>query len=184
MKEIFNKLGITFNTSAVTVLTIFGNLFICFFGYRFHKFVLAFIGFILGFNFTKTLTMNMHLETNIIYLLAIVIGIFCGYLSKRIYNLGIVIVVFGLTYNGLLSVLTNYLGSYNGTIVTIVAAIFLSLTALRFIKPVIVLVTSFAGGFGFAHNLVAILKLDISYALIIGLIVFLFGLMYQFKEVE
>jgi len=190
MEEIYNNLTNEFNiaksdiglkgTSALTGLF---NLFLCFFGYRYHRFLIAVAGFIVGAEASYRMLVSVTMDSAAKMLIYIIAGLVCSLLAYSFYRLGVVVLVFVATYKIVLPLITNYVASPYSMYIAIVAGLLIGFIALRLMRPVIIIATGLSGGitavsafgtmFGFTNSTVL---------LIVGIIIAIFGILFQFKN--
>ncbi len=159
------------------ILTIIVAVLACFFGYKLNKVMLALIGFTAGYHLGTTLADVLALDGGVIVILSVIIGLIFGFVSFKLYLIGVFITCFMLTYvlcEATIDVanLKQILGLVCGVIVGVLGVIFT--------RPIIMLATSLGGAFllvdtildffGFASPIVTIVA---------GLVVALVAYKYQ-----
>ena len=132
-------------TFLLTVSLIAG-LFQCFFGYRFVKFWITLIGFILGFAAGLGVS-SLFIESRVIrYAVCVAAGMLIGFLSFKLYKAGVFIFI------GLIGALICAAALYSSELpyyiilpVCLIVFIVCGILAVKFQKPVIIVITSVSG---------------------------------------
>jgi|GEM_PF-5971809 len=190
MEEIYNNLTNEFNiaksdiglkgTSALSGLF---NLFLCFFGYRYHRFLIAVAGFIVGAEASYRMLVGVTMDSAAKMLIYIIAGLVCSLIAYSFYRLGVVVLVFAATYNIVLPLITNYVGTTYSMYIAIVAGLLVGFIALRLMRPVIIIATGLSGGLNAVSAFAAIFGYTNSTVLlVVGIVVAVLGILYQFKN--
>lgn len=166
----------------INIITIVISLVTCFFGYKLNKIIIAIFGLIIGFNLGITYLPNLLTDQTIIYIISAIIAIAVGMISYNLYLVGVFLLCALATF----TLCDNLNLSENvQMIVSIVIGLIAGILGVKFTRPIMIISTSLAGASTFTENALTLFKIqnDIL-ALIIFIIITIFGMLYQFKQKE
>lgn len=156
----------------------------CFFGYRLCRLFMSFTGFLTGAVIGGLIGSRIFDLSGALAVLCCLAGaVILSLLSYRIYQLGIFILCFGLSFTAAASFLP-----FTGDIqffLSVIAGFFVGLMALRYIRPVIIMTSAAVCGFSAAKLLITVCEhMDIytlsPYSMILIPVIILLGCLVQF----
>ena len=170
-------------TVFLIVSLIFG-LFQCFFGFRFVKFWITVLGFTLGFAAGLGVS-SLFIESQILrYAISLAAGMLIGFLSYKLYKVGVFIFIglIGAIIGGVVLYRTEITANVI-IIVCVILFIICGILAVKFQKPIIIIVTSVSGATAAANALSSLVS-DIGSVSYYPILVFLgfaaAGILLQF----
>lgn len=119
-------------------------------------------------------------NNNLLLLLQIISGIVLGSVGFKLEKLAVCIAISYLTY----ITITPYITGFEKEVMTIMhfgISLLLGILSTLFIKPILVIVSSFAGANIILHYLPLLITLDYNLLLIIAIIIGVMGVLVQFK---
>lgn len=168
------------NLDTTALITLGISLIMCFFGFKVQKFIITLAWFALGFVLADKIGGNF-LDGNTLLITKIVVGILLGSLGYKLEKLALAIAVGYLTYISIGSYIT---GVEEGVkiIIHIGGSIFAGILSTLFIKPILICITAIAGATLIRENLLIVIpSITSQIALIIAIVIGIFGLLTQFK---
>ncbi len=154
----------------------------CLFGFRLNKWLIAIVGFGLGYYLCSTGLFNMLGEGLMNFIISILVGLLTGFVSFKLYLAGIFILCFVLSYTGCISFIET--GTFS-TILSIAIGIIVGILGIWFTRPIIIISTSISGAFVIADNILPLLNLNTPIVnLMVGLIIATFAMNYQFRTTK
>ena len=178
----FNEAGTELGLKGTSVVAALFNAFICFFGYKYRKFMTAAFGFLFGFYLGVELLASQSMDSAYKLVAELAIGLICALISYSIYKLGIAIIVFTTTYSFAMTIIGSSLSSPINYLVAIIVAILIALTALAVMRPVVIVTTGIYGAFTAVSAFATIFGLTNStIILVVSIILAVLGILYQFK---
>lgn len=174
---IMNDAGVNY---AVTAAAVVVGLLVCFFGLKLIKVLGALIGFLLGASLGAIGGLMAGLTGLALVGVILGAGIVLGILSWFLYRIGIFLLVFVETMG-----LGIILGGTETPAVAVAAAVvglILAILAVRFIEPVVIIVTGLAGGFSAGMNVIDLTGIELPpwAGLAAGIVIAVIGIMVQF----
>lgn len=154
----------------------------CFFGYKLNKALITILGLILGFWLSVTYLPSIIDSQTIIYIISIIIAIFAGLISYKLYLVGIFFLCFIAAY-----ILCEPLGLTDNIqiIFGLIVGIFAGILGVKFTKPLMIISTSLSGSSIISKTLFSILNFQNNILIFIISIIFtILGITYQFKQKE
>lgn len=164
----------------INLITIIIAIVTCFFGYRLNKIIIAIMGLFIGFNLGLTYLPIIIENQTIIYIISAVIALIIGFTSYNLYLIGIFLICALAVYNicGTIGISENL-----QTIIGLIAGVIAGVLAVKFTRPIMIIVTSFSGASLITENVFNILKFtNPIITLIITLIIATLGMLYQFSQ--
>lgn len=152
----------------------------CFFGYKFSKTLLAILGFIIGYKFAMASLPSYIIESWMITTCSIIIGIILGFISYKLYLIGIFILCGVSAY-----MLSQFMGVDQSSriIIGVISGILAGILGIKFTKPLIIISTSLSGATLLLKNLFTVLNFDNNYIyMIIYIIIVTYSINYQLKQ--
>ncbi len=170
MEKIINQItNLQFNSFIVVVILFFIAMFICFNGYTVYRFVLALLGFWVGFSNVHKLIefFNLKASDKQMLFLQILFGVAFMLLCWFIRKVGIFIVVFDFIYVYLSSVIVEFIAKrfqisdriypYFSILSALAIALTVALISIKFEYSIVVIVMAWIGGFAAVNYLNQIL---------------------------
>lgn len=146
------------------------------FGYKLNKFLIAILGFIIGFNIINDIIAPMALNETLTLIIPILGALSIALISFKLYLAGVFILCFLATYY-----LCNiYLPLENLKIISVILGIILGIIGIKFTRPMIIIFTSISG----SSLLVDALNIDSYISILIIIILSVFGIYFQFKNTK
>lgn len=151
MSSIYGLLssGLSGIATALVVILIIFNLLQCFFGYKLLKLSVAIIGFIIGVSIGYALMAGTAAAQNrgwLPVLVGIIIGIILGILSFRIYLAGVFVLTACVTGSAIFGVLAvRGVNEVICWIAAVAAGILIGILAVKFTRPLTIIVTAIFG---------------------------------------
>lgn len=187
-QNLTKNMGLEINKLGIGVTSIVGlifNLFMCFFGYRFMKIIIAIIGFIAGSSIAYYFISKVSMADSLKILIAVIIGLLIASVAYALYKLGIFIMCSVLAFSVIYLVLSSSLDSTLNLLISGVAGLLIGSLAIYFVKPVTIISTSISGG---VNTIFAIFTLcnysNNTLGIILGLLLAIFGIYFQFKDTK
>ena len=152
----------------------------CFFGYKLNKGLIAILGLILGFLIGITYLPNIIIDKTLIYILSAVIAIFFGFISYKLYLVGIFFLCAIATY-----ILCENFGLTGNlqTIIGILVGLIAGILGVKFTRPLMIISTGLSGASIITEILFNILNFQNDILnFIISLIIAILGITYQFQQ--
>jgi hypothetical protein len=190
MEDIYNKFTEEFDIAkselglkGTSVIAGLFNLFLCFFGYRYHRFLIALAGFMVGADAAYKTVSGVTMDNAMKILIILIAGLVCSLIAYSFYKLGIVVLVFAATYTFVMQLIgTNVAEPYN-MYIAIVAGLLVGFVALRMIRPIVIVMTGLAGGTTAVTTFATLIGYSNgTFLTIVGLVLAALGIMYQFKN--
>lgn len=174
---IMNDTGVNY---AITAAAVVVGLLVCFFGLKLIKLLGALIGFLLGASLGAIGGLMAGLTGLALVGVILGAGIVLGILSWFLYRIGIFLLVFVETMG-----LGIILGGTETPAVVVVAAVvglILAILAVRFVEPVVIIVTGLVGGFSAGMNVIDLTGIELPpwVGLAAGIVIAVIGIMVQF----
>ena len=170
MENIISKVAnLQFDSFIVMVLIFIAAMFICFNGYPVYRFILAILGFWVGFSNVHRLIEFFELKASDqqMLFLQIIFGAAFMLVAWFVRKLGIFIVVFDFVYVYLSSVIVEFLAKkmdisdkvypYYSVLVAFLIALTVALLCIKFEYSIVVIVMAWIGGFTAVNYLQQIL---------------------------
>ncbi|MDO4478975.1 MAG: hypothetical protein Q4B73_08055 [Lachnospiraceae bacterium] len=168
------------------LITLVVAVVMCFFGYRLLKYIVAVFGFMFGVSLGQWICslFNGGRVLNIIITLVIAIGL--ALVAFLLFKVGVFILIFGsvLVFFGAAALFTSV-----NMLIGVAVALVLAILGVVFIRPVSIFITGINGGLsiGDALTTLVLAKLLPGMAIvgaIIGLVLAILGIIYQFKTTK
>lgn len=165
---------------AITAAAVVVGVLVCFFGLKLIKLLGALVGFLLGASLGAVGGLMAGLTGPVLAGVILGAGIVLGVLSWFLYRVGIFLLVFSEILG-----LGIVLGGTETPVAAIAAAVIgliLAILAVRFIEPVVIVVTGLAGGFSAGMNVVDLTGVALPgwAGLLAGIVIAILGIMVQF----
>ncbi len=171
----------SFNFDTVSLITLLVGLALCFCGFRLKKVGIAIIWFVVGYSLSKLLISNFVSDYLAINGISVAIGIILGVVGYSLEKLGIYIAVGLLTFKFLYNIL-SYTELVN-IVLSVLGGIMVASIAIKFIKPITIIVTAFGGSSILIEGLKGMLHGPSNKTfLLIEVVFIIFGILYQFKS--
>lgn len=163
----------------------------CFFGFRLQKFLIALVGFFIGFLAGLGISAALNLPAWAPWAIAAAVGLILGILAFRIYKVGI----FGICFvEAIVCVYSfNLQPRWVMVFVGLLAGLVLGALAVRYTRPMIILSTGLGGAAGVAKALTGIGPVEkflqstgaaFWATLVIGAVMAVLGITYQFHHTK
>ncbi len=168
------------SNEVVAIIAIIVGLLMCFWGYKIQKLLIMIAWFCLGFMLMKEIGFHFIDNANLLMLLQIISGIVLASVGFKLEKLALCIAVSYLTY----ITITPYITGFEEGISIIIhfgLSLLLGILSTLFIKPILVIVSSFAGANIILHYLPSLISLDYNLLLITAIIIGVMGVLVQFK---
>lgn len=151
----------------------------CFFGLKLIRIWTALLGFIVGFTLGFGISAYFKLDTVIVLIIGVVAGIIIGALGFWLYLAGAFFLcwIFSASVVGLLVGLDSMVK----IIVAAVAGLVVAIIAMKFVEPVIIIVTALHGGLAAGTYIAALASIEnqiVTY--VIGAVLVILGIVVQF----
>ncbi len=161
----------------VMALMLVPMLINCFFGYKIQKFMVTLGGAAFGALLGFILAIASMDETTII-LSVLVLGVLCGFISYKLYRLGIFLYywLLGILLFAAVFLMTD---AYNMIGFSVVMGLLVGVLALILHKGFIIVITAFSGGMAAGRTL-AMLVHELSLGPVFGVVISLLGIIVQF----
>ena len=161
--------------------TLIGGIILCLFGFKLQKVLICLSWAVLGFAIGSGIT-GAFADQTASYIAGGVLALLFGMIGFKLYKIGIFVLCFVLTFAVIYNLISN-------DIVRMVAGLaggaLVGFIGLKFIKPVIIISTSFSAGSMIAEGAASYFAFNSSIIYwIILLVVAIFGVCYQFKTTE
>ncbi len=156
------------------------GLITCFFGYKFSKALLAILGFIIGYKFAMASLPSYIIESWMLTTCSIIIGIILGFISYKLYLIGIFILCGVSTY-----ILCQFIGVDQSLriIIGIISGILAGILGVKFTKPLLIISTSLSGTTMLVKSLFSVFNFDNNFIyMIIYIIIVCYSINYQLKQ--
>ena len=165
----------------ITALIILGiSLILCFFGFKVQKLVITLAWFALGFTVAGAIG-GKFLDGSTLLIVEIVVGIILGSLGYKLEKLALAIAVAYLTYISIGPYITGFEEGVR-LIIHVGGSLLAGILATFFIKPILIGVTSIAGGTLIKQYLTVVIPaINSQIALIVAIVIVVLGLLTQFK---
>lgn len=156
----------------------------CFFGYKLLRVFIAVETFLIGIVVGGVVGHSLGLVTGLCVIIALICAVIFACVSFKIYLAGVFLTTAGigcvLTYAAAVSLLQLKVASL---IMGIVFGIVVGLIAVRFVRPVVIILTSIAGGLCGAALLLQSCNIHQEWAsIVVGIVCAVFGMVFQFKR--
>ena len=155
------------------------------FGYRLSKYLIAVLGLFVGYNIGSQILPMYITDSNMVYVLSIVIAILLGLLSFRIYQIGIFLLCFFTAYNffGPVQIGSVEIGQFQTYIIGAIIGVLAGFLGMSFQRPIIILATSLFGSFTFIETIADLLNIQsIALVTIASIILTVITVLFQFKN--
>ena len=168
--------------TVVLIISLIVGFLACFMGYRLNRVVVMIAGFYLGYQLGDTYLPQIISDTSFIPLVSIVIGIIVGSMAFSMYFLGVFILCFTLAYTVCgsfieMEILKVIIGAITGVIAGIIG--------VKFLRPIMIVLTSLAGGFLIASSGLDLLNISNNVIFVlIALVLAVLGALTQFRNKE
>lgn len=158
----------------------------CFFGFRLQRVWIGLICFLTGFVTMNILGANLSLSTAVAVLLGVVLGAALAFVSYKLYLAGVFIFTLGVT---LLCCVLLIPVQWAGWLVGALLGILLGLLAVKFTRPIMILVTGVSGGLSAAKSLALLIPISFIQAsvwtpVILGAVLAVVGTAFQFSSTK
>ena len=171
MESIVNKVAnLQFDNWIIAVIIFFVMLFVCLNGYSVYRFVLAILGFWVGFSNVHKLIEFLDLkatEQQMLFL-QIIFGAAFMLIAWFLRKVGVFIVVFDFVYVYLSSTIVGFIAKkmdisdqiypYYSVLTAFIIALVVALLCIKFEYSIVVIVMSWIGGFAAIHYLQVFLE--------------------------
>lgn len=161
----------------IVILMIITSLIMCLAGYKLNKFLIVIssiiIGIIIGENIAQQINNKQILSLLIIITSAIIFGI----LSLKLYNLGIFILSFSLTY----AFCKEYIDVNN---ISIIISLIIGLLAIKFTTPALIITTSSIGAILLNESIKQIMNINNVVSAIIIILITIIGIKFQYSDIK
>ncbi len=170
----------SFNFDTMSLVTLLIGLALCFCGFRLRKVGIAIIWFIVGYTISKSLIASYVSDTLTLNGISIGIGVILGVCGYSLEKIGVYVAVGLMTFKFVYSLLTY--SQLINIIIAVVCGIILASIAIKFIKPITIIVTALGGSSLFIDGLKSMLNGPSSKVfLIVEIICIVLGIIYQFN---
>ncbi len=152
----------------------------CLFGYKFSKALLAILGFIIGYKFALASLPSYIIESQMVTTCSIIIGIIIGFISYKLYLIGIFILCGVSAY-----ILCQFIGINQSLriIFGIISGILAGILGVKFTKPLLIISTSLSGTTLLIKTLFSTLNFNNDFILmVIYIIIVTYSINYQLKQ--
>lgn len=178
---------VQFGNLSMPIIIIIGLIYLlqCFFGYKLQRIWIAAAGFIIGFSIAFLVFENSSSASFVIPVIAgIALGIIGGIIGYKLYKAGIFIYAFWCTFSFLYTLLSNYKAV--GILIGIVAGVIVGIITLRYVRTVLITVSSLNGGFTSAVILLPLLPYSLNSYVVFaaGIVLTISGILFQFKTTK
>lgn len=165
---------------AITAAAVVVGILVCFFGLKLIKLLGALIGFMLGAGLGAVGGLVAGLTGPVLAGVILGAGIVLGVLSWFLYRVGIFLLVFFETLG--MGIVIGGTGSPVVVIAAVVVGLILAILAVKYIEPVVIIVTGLAGGFSAGMNVVDLTGIVLPgwAGLLAGIVIAVLGIMVQF----
>lgn len=172
-----NDAGVNYAMTAAVVVV---GVLICFFGLKLIKLLGALVGFLLGASLGAVGGLLAGLNGAVLVGVILGAGIVLGVLSWFLYGVGVFLLVFfetlglGIALFGTEAPLT--------VIISAVVGLVLAVLAVKYIEPLVIVVTGLSGGFSAGMNVVDLTGVSLPgwAGLLAGIVIAVIGIMVQF----
>lgn len=149
------------------------------FGYRLNKILIAIIGVIAGFNLSSQILPMYITDSNMIYIMSIVLAIITGLISFKIYLVGIFLLCFFTAYNFFGTVEIGQTQTY---IIGAIIGLLAGFLGMSFQRPIITFATSLFGSFLFVKTISEFLNIqNTTLTTIASIVLTVVTIMYQYR---
>lgn len=158
----------------------------CFFGFRLQRVWIGVICFLIGFVTMNVLGVNFSLNTAVAVLLGVVLGAVLAFISYKLYLAGVFIFTLGIT---LLCCVLLIPVQWACWTVGVLLGILLGVLAVKFTRPIMILVTGVSGGLSAAKSLTLLIPISFIQAsvwtpVILGAVLAAIGAAFQFSSTK
>jgi hypothetical protein len=170
------------------IITMVIALLYSFFGYRFLKFFVAFIGFLAGLGIGYLIGVRVGANTAVTWILAFVFAIALGVVSFFIYKAGVFIVTF-FAVLAMVFQLAEKLPAPWPPVIAFIAGLAAAILAVVFLRPVFIITSGLCGAMAFSQTLLTdMLKWQNDYSsvviFVLGLAVGILAILFQFRTTK
>lgn len=130
----------------------------CFFGYRMQKVWISLVGFFLGASLGYWIADCLGAALWIRYISLLLGGLVGGFISFRIYRLGVFVLALGMS--ALFAAYWIPLEGWELAASCLLVGVIVGCLALKFVRPVVILTTGVEGGFAFVQIVVDLLGMS------------------------
>lgn len=156
------------------------GLLICFFGLKLVKVLGALVGFLLGAGIGAAAGLMFGLSGPAFAGVVLGAGIVCGVISWFLYKLGVFLLIFAETMGIVLGI--GGADSIPVLIAAIVGGLILAILAIRFIEPIVIVITGISGGLAAGNSAAQLMGLTAGMwsGLVLGIVAAVIGIGVQF----
>lgn len=156
------------------------GLLICFFGLKLVKVLSALIGFLLGAGIGAAIGLVLGLSGPVFAGVILAVGIVFGIISWFLYKFGVFLLVFAETTGIVLGI--GGTDSIPVLIAAIVGGLILAVLAVRFIEPIVIVITGISGGLSAGNSAAQLMGLTAGMwsGLVLGIVAAVVGIGVQF----
>ncbi len=149
----------------------------CFFGYKLNKVMLSIFGFIAGYRLCISLLGSMIGNEMLLTILAIIAGLFTGFIAFKIYLVGVFIFCFLLVY----LLCQEFIDAEKYKQLTgIIGGILIGFIGVKYTKPIIIAGTSLMGAFMAVNSFLPLFGIDnLVMKIIAGILIAFLGFSFQ-----
>lgn len=191
----FSSVEKGFQSSPAGVLFLVVGLLValawCFFGYKSQKVVISIIAFIVGLFIGRTVVDKMALSGTLVWAVPLIAGAVLFLLGFFLYRFGVFLAVLVMGTFVVWHLAAEYMALDESIsfLIGAAAGLILAILCMVLMRPLIILVSSLTGGFGFAGLLCRnflMIRWDSKTAMLtetgIGLVLALIAIIYQFRS--
>ena len=154
----------------------------CFMGSRLNKIIVMLVGFYFGYKLGDAYLPQLITDDVIVTFISIVIGIVIGFASFSMYLFGVFVLCFFLAY----TVCDNFIEvEFLKIIIGVVTGVIAGLIGVKFVRPIMIILTSLTGGFLLVNSGMQLLNIDNNLIYVAcGIILAVIGALSQFNNKE
>lgn len=163
------------------VIAIIIGLIFCFAGYKVQKLLITIVWFAIGFVLANKIGANFIEAKNVLLIVQIISGVVFGSLGFKLEKLALCIAVAYLVYTTIGPYITGFEKGVT-IIVQFGIAAFIGILSTFFIKPILIVVSSFAGANLLKIYVPSLVTVPANILLIVVIVVAVLGALVQFKN--